>query len=245
MTEEPLRIRFVPGVMPDRWLRTWAQRVPRSPLDARPVAVVEQTAVLHDRAADMCFVRLPIDRAGLHLIPLYEEEPVVVVPRDHPVAAFAEVDLADLVGEHLLPDPVDLPGRREPGAEPGPRASEAAGQAGLTVGQAVELVAARTGLLLLPMSLARLHHRKDVVHRRVTGVAPSAVGLAWRADDDDPRLETFIGIVRGRTERSTRGRPAPEAGGRRTEREATATPRRGQGERRTPRPAGRRGRRRR
>jgi len=75
----------------------------------------------------------------------------------------------------------------------------------MTTKQAVSVVATGSGIVVVPMSVARLHHRKDVVHRPVTGVAPSRVGLAWRVDDDDPRIEDFIGIVRGRTERSTRG----------------------------------------
>ena len=75
------------------------------------------------------------------------------------------------------------------------------------------MVATGSGIVVVPMSVARLHHRKDVVHRPVTGVAPSGVGLAWRVDDDDPRIEDFIGIVRGRTERSTRGGSAQRGGG--------------------------------
>ena len=31
------------------------------------------------------------------------------------------------------------------------------------------------------------------------------VGLAWLVDNDDPWVQRFIGIVRGRTERSSRG----------------------------------------
>jgi hypothetical protein len=75
----------------------------------------------------------------------------------------------------------------------------------MTTRQAISVVATGSGIVIVPMSVARLHHRKDVVHRPVNGVAPSGVGLAWRVEDDDPRIEEFIGIVRGRTERSSRG----------------------------------------
>jgi hypothetical protein len=58
--------------------------------------------------------------------------------------------------------------------------------------------------VIVPMSVARLHHRKDLTYRPVTDVAESQIGLAWLSGTSDPRIETFIGIVRGRTERSSR-----------------------------------------
>ena len=38
--------------------------------------------VLAQGRVDMCFVRLPIDRAGLHAIPLYHEVAVAVVQKE-------------------------------------------------------------------------------------------------------------------------------------------------------------------
>ena len=54
------------------------------------------------------------------------------------------------------------------------------------------------------MSVARLHHRKDVTHRPVTDLPTTKVGLAWLVDNEDERVQAFIGIVRGRTARSSR-----------------------------------------
>ena len=79
---------------------------------------------------------------------------------------------------------------------------------GLTIRESVETVAAGTGVLVVPMSVARLHHRKDVTHRTVTDLPSTTVGLTWLVENDDPRVQTFIGIVRGRSERSSaRRRP--------------------------------------
>jgi DNA-binding transcriptional LysR family regulator len=197
------RVEFVPGVTPDKWLRVWARRLPDSPIEAVPVD--DEHAVTHLRAgsSSMALLRLPVERDGLHVIPLYEEVPVVVVAKDHVVAAFDEVDVADLAGEVLMQQPDAVP---EWAAVAGPETRErAAAMPPMSAKQAISVVAGGSGIVIVPMSVARLHHRKDVVHRPVTGVAPSGVGLAWRVDDDDPRLEEFIGIVRGRTERSTRG----------------------------------------
>ena len=83
----PFRVAFVPGVTPGKWLRTWEQRR-LGPLEAFMVEQDVQREVLYDGTADMCFVRQPVDRDGLHLIPLYSEVPVVVVPKEHPASVF-------------------------------------------------------------------------------------------------------------------------------------------------------------
>lgn len=200
---QPFRVEFVPGVTPDKWLRTWASRFPESPLEAAPVEDADAVRHLREGVTSMVLLRLPVDREGLHVIPLYEEVPVVVVAKEHVLAAFEELDVADLADEVLLQDPALVPEWAElasPDALERTRAMPA-----MTTRQAVSVVASGSGVVVVPMSVARLHHRKDVVHRPVTGVAPSPVGLAWRVDDEDPRLEDFIGVVRGRTERSSRG----------------------------------------
>ena len=86
-----------------------------------------------------------------------------------------------------------------------------------TTAAAVELVAAEVGVLVVPQSLARAHHRKDLTYRVVTDAPTSSVGLAWVRDRHTDLVEEMIGIVRGRTANSTRGRPqdspaAPRAG---------------------------------
>lgn len=79
-----------------------------------------------------------------------------------------------------------------------------------TTADAVELVAAGVGLLVVPQSLARLHHRKDLTYRPVSDAPESRIGLSWPEDETTDLVEDFIGIVRGRTVNSSRGRaPAP------------------------------------
>jgi len=202
-----LRVAFVPGVTPDKWARIWTERMPRVRLDLSPVEEAQQTAVLYDGSADMCFVRLPVDHEGLHVIPLYSEVPVVVAPKEHFVEAADEVSVLDLADEHLLQDPDQVPEWRDVATEV--RDGTRVEVPPITVKQAIETVAAGVGIVVVPMSVARLHHRKDVVHRPVTDVAESRIGLAWRRDLDDDRVETFIGIVRGRSANSSRGRTEP------------------------------------
>ncbi|MGN6577502.1 MAG: LysR family substrate-binding domain-containing protein [Nocardioides sp.] len=204
----PLRVTFVTGVVPDKWARRWDERS-TVPLVLVPKEQDEQVGALRRGEADMALVRLPVDRTGLHLIPLYTERPVVVVSAEHPVAAYDEIAVSDLAGEHLLQDPDDVPAWRDVAAEV--RDGSRYPVPPMSVRQMLESVAADAGVVVLPMSVARVHHRKDVVAVPVTGVDETQVALVWPQDADDPRLETFIGVVRGRTVRSSRGSQEPPA----------------------------------
>jgi DNA-binding transcriptional LysR family regulator len=160
--------------------------------------------MVRDRGADAALLRLPIDRTGLHAIPLYTETTVVVVPKDHLLAAAEEVsteDLADDVVLHPLDDTLDW---EQPPGRP-------AIERPATTADAIELVAAGVGLLVVPQSLARLHHRRDLTYRPVSDAPESRVALSWLEDGTTDLIEQFIGIVRGRTVNSTRGRPPTPA----------------------------------
>ncbi|MER6671642.1 LysR family substrate-binding domain-containing protein [Streptomyces sp. NPDC000983] len=197
------RLAYVPGVTPSKWVRIWNERYPDIPLELLPVTAAEAPGALRDKAADAGFVRLPVDRTFFSAIPLYTETTVVVVPKDHAAAAVEELtaeDLADEVVFHPLDDvigwdrPPGLPGFERPA----------------TVADAVELVAANVGLLVVPQSLARLHHRKDLTYRTLVDAPQSGIGLAWPEEATTEQVEDFIGVVRGRTVNSTRGRTAPQ-----------------------------------
>ncbi|WP_369373847.1 LysR family substrate-binding domain-containing protein [Streptomyces sp. cg36] len=196
------RLAYVPGVTPTKWVRIWNERLPDIPLTLVAVTPAEAFGLLRDGGADAGFVRLPVDRTDLSAIPLYTETTVVVIPKDHEISAVEEVsaeDLADEVVLHPLDDTLDW--ERPPGRPAFERPA--------TTADAVELVAAGIGLLVVPQSLARLHHRKDLTYRPVTGTPESRVALSWPEDRTTDMVEDFIGIVRGRTVNSSRGRQAP------------------------------------
>jgi DNA-binding transcriptional LysR family regulator len=196
---EAFRLLAVPGVTVNKWSRTWSERLPEVRLQLMPVEAGEAAATLLSAQADAGLVRLPVDMDVFHAISLYTEASVVVVEREHGLADLDEVTMADLAGETLLlplDDVLALP--ELPGHRP---ASTAA---------AVELVAASAGLLIVPQSLARLHHRRDLTYRVVTDAPVSSVALVWMRDRQTELVEEMIGIVRGRTANSTRGpSPAP------------------------------------
>ncbi|GAB4097862.1 LysR family substrate-binding domain-containing protein [Sinomonas halotolerans] len=175
-----LHVAFIAGVSPGKWFHRWEERFPEVPLSSGMVDDAEQLAVLRDGRADIAFVRLPVDREreGLHVIPLYEELPVVVAPKGHEIQAFEEIPLAEVEDELFEFDG-------------GPS-------------ERLDLVEGGAGLAIMPMSVVRHFNRKELRYRPVTGVDPYAVGVAWRRDNDSETVQEFIGVVRGRGAASSR-----------------------------------------
>jgi DNA-binding transcriptional LysR family regulator len=196
---EQLRVAFVPGVTPDKWKKVWWEKNPRIRFELVPIEEDLQRSVLDDGIADMVIARLPVDLdspAPLHCVRLYDEVPVVVAAKEHFVAAVDEQDVvatADLADEQLIrPHPSGWTPSADQLAFPE-----------MDVKDAIEVAASGTGIVIVPMSIARLHHRKDVVVRAVD-LEPSSVALLWLRDEDSPVHQDFVGVARGRRASSSR-----------------------------------------
>ena len=184
---------------------------------------IERKDVPENPFAHMSIVRpdrepASTDGEKYHSIRLYEELPVVILPVDHVLTVLDEVPVEELAEEFLLQPASDIPAYEEVS-----RAwRESAGRIvpeGLTDKETIELVAAGVGLYIVPMSIARFYHRKDLTYRPVAGLDTYPVHLVWpRAPKGEPRseelealLQDFIGIVRGRTATSDRGSETRQA----------------------------------
>ncbi|TQK31382.1 LysR family substrate-binding domain-containing protein [Arthrobacter sp. SLBN-53] len=210
MTQPSLAVGYIPGATPAKWARVWTERHPDIALRLSAVEAADAADAVRTRAVDVALLRPPADPGGLAVIPLYAETTVVVLPADHLLTALDEVSAADLADEPVV-IPLDdvvgwsagLPVEHRPE----------------TTKDATELVAAGMGLLVVPQSLARLHHRKDLSYRPISDAPACPVALAFPDGEQTPLVEEFIGIVRGRKSSSSRGRaePAPK----RTAREKT------------------------
>lgn len=191
--------------------------------EATEHAPIERKDVPENPFAHMSIVRpdrepASADGEKYHSIRLYEELPVVILPVDHVLTVLDEVPVEELAEEFLLQPASDIPAYEEVS-----RAwRESAGRIvpeGLTDKETIELVAAGVGLYIVPMSIARFYHRKDLTYRPVAGLDLYPVHLVWpRAPKGEPRseelealLQDFIGIVRGRTATSERGSETRQA----------------------------------
>lgn len=205
-----------------------ASAVSKTPAEATEHAPIERTTIERKDVPENPFAHMSIvrpdrepastDGEKYHSIRLYEELPVVILPVDHVLTVLDEVPVEELAEEFLLQPASDIPAYEEVS-----RAwRESAGRIvpeGLTDKETIELVAAGVGLYIVPMSIARFYHRKDLTYRPVAGLDTYPVHLVWpRAPKGEPRseelealLQDFIGIVRGRTATSDRGSETRQA----------------------------------
>ncbi|MBN3507350.1 LysR family substrate-binding domain-containing protein [Mycolicibacterium nivoides] len=212
MTPQSLTLGYVPGGTPAKWARIWAERHPDVPLQLCAVDAADAADAVRAGTVDVALLRPSADMSGLALIPLYEETTVAVVPTDHLLSAVDEITAADLDGEPtLLPLDDAVAWAGAPGTPVDHRPE--------TTKDAIELVAAGMGALIVPQSLARLYHRKDLTYRPIVDAPSCPVSLAFPEGPQPELVEEFIGIVRGRKPGSSRGQaqPAPK----RTAREKT------------------------
>lgn len=181
-------VAFVVGATPGKWARVWNERLADVALNLVASEQEDALAMLRSGSADVALVRLPIDldfdgERPLAAIPLYTERAVVVVPKEHALAESDSVLLDDVSGESRVAG-----GWRD----------------------SIELVAANLGVAIMPQSVARALTRRDVVATLVEDGPEWQVAVAWRDGSVDPYVEEFIGIVRGRTARSSRGTAADD-----------------------------------
>lgn len=179
-----MKLTFVDGASPDKWLRVWRDRHRADPIDAAPVDEANQFAALDAGEADLAIVRVRDDaeairaaRARGFAIELYRERSVVVVPRDHVYAEAESLSVTDLDELERTPEQA-------------------------TVADTLAVTAAGVGVVVVPMSVARVHHRKDLVPIELSDGSEWPVLLVWR--DDSDLIQDFVGITRGRGANSSR-----------------------------------------
>lgn len=186
-----LRVTYVAGVVPGKWIDRFTERYPQIELSVQRLDEGDPLAALASDEADVVFVRFatgenPRDDTR-HVIPLYAETEVVCAAKDHDIEyldqSVSAAELAEFEHLDLADYPVAVGG----------------------VAMAMEVVSSGGFVARMPMSLARLHARKDVLYREVHDGEPTQIGVAWLKDTEKSEMiDEFIGVVRGRSANSSR-----------------------------------------
>lgn len=219
-TAPTLRVAYETGMMPAKWFDRWRDRLPGARLQDTQVESGTWSQML-GQAQDVALIRLPAhpkpgsqDLEGLRghhrAVPAYQELQVAVLPTDHELTLLDDLSITDLADERLVHDLTDLPEHRpsptgagtdDDGAPLPPL--EARGPEDV-----MEYVAAGIGLAVVPMSIARFFHRKDLTYRVVEDLPGIDVVVVWPQDleeETEAMVQDLVGVVRGRKKDSSRG----------------------------------------
>ncbi|MFG3250628.1 LysR family transcriptional regulator [Streptomyces sp. NPDC048187] len=181
-------------------IAAFARRRPDWRAEMRQASWSNPSAGLADSDVDVALVRLPFPgQEALRVVELFSEPRCVVLPEGHPLAARETIDFRELRDEPFVAAPPETGAWRAYWLA----ADERDGHP-VRVGAVTEhpddwltAIANGYGVALAPESAARFYTRPGVVHRPVTGIAPSRVGVAWDpADDADPVVRDFVRCCR-------------------------------------------------
>jgi DNA-binding transcriptional LysR family regulator len=190
-TRSELSIGFMPGITLGPMVRWLRDRHPELDVRLLRTGWDDQVRVLHDGRADLSIVRLPIERRGLVIRPLFTEPRVVALPVDHRLAGKTTLRISDLAAEHLLQDPDAVPEWRDIADEvrTGDRLRNPEIR---SVEEKLDLVAAGAGIVVIPASTAAFYTQAGVTTVPLEGVAPNEVAMAWPAGRTSPLITEFV-----------------------------------------------------
>jgi DNA-binding transcriptional LysR family regulator len=193
-----LRVGFVGSallsIVPGTVERFRASR-PGVAIELRERSTVDQLRAVGAGVIDVGLVRPPIDDDGeLRAETVLRERTVAALPAGHPLARLGRVSLGRLAAEPLVLFPRDqAPGFHDlliaalASTGAGPRVVQYAPEM-LTI---IGLVAAGTGVSLVPASVSRLA-LDGVTYRQVTGAPRSELVAITRARDDSALARAFV-----------------------------------------------------
>ncbi|GAA1782242.1 LysR substrate-binding domain-containing protein [Leucobacter iarius] len=207
----PLRLGFARGVAPTKWANRWKAIFPETPLVLVPLTPAGRLPAGED-PVDVLLERVAPggeaesssgeDRTR-HGVRLYVESLALVLPVEHELAEATVIEPDDLTLVHLL----DHPDHAAEWPEPQPWADPS--WAPKNVRAALELVGTGLGGILLPLPFAR-----HLVNKRAHVIVPlspifelpgTEIWASWDRSRDDATVQQFVGVLRGRTGRSSRG----------------------------------------
>lgn len=153
---------------------------------------------LHHGELDAIFIALPFEEAQVVTKPVYEEAFVVLLPKNHPLAAKSSVAETDLENENVM-----LLGEghcfRDQILQMCPTCNQSNGFGQTVEGTSLEtirhMVASGMGITILPSTATQIHHYDDtLVVRPFRDVSPKrTVALAWRMSF--PRTKAVDAII--------------------------------------------------
>jgi DNA-binding transcriptional LysR family regulator len=192
------------GVIRTRVLAAFEAAYPSVEVTLRAYDLAEPAAGLLDRSSDIALLRPPVDAPGIATQHVAEEPRVFVLPEGHPLAGSAQLGLADVAGLPWVAAPLAVDGcaparwRDDWLMSPRPGGDvPVIGAVARTIEEWREHIAAGRGISLCPASSEAFSARPGIVFVPSFGVPPTALHVAWRADDLRPQVLAFVKLAGG------------------------------------------------
>ncbi|KAA0022073.1 LysR family transcriptional regulator [Antrihabitans cavernicola] len=178
-----------------RGLLTELEKASGQQLEFHTAPWSDPTCGLATRKSDLALLWLPLpDRERYTSRELRTEERWVLMPETHRLAESETVDFADIVDETFIALPMDAGPLRDywlatdarGGRKPVVGAEES------TPEQTVEAVGLGLGICILAEDNLPLYRWPGITARKLTGIDPCVLTLAWRVDDDRSSVLDFV-----------------------------------------------------
>ena len=185
-----------------RLLAAFERAYPQVELRLLAFDLTEPACGLLDRSTDVALLRPPVAAAGIELRQVDEEPRVFVLPAGHPLATRDALTLADVAGlpwvaADLADDGCDSARWRDdwlinprPGGD-----VPVIGAVARTIEEWREHIVAGHGISLCPASAETHNARPGIVFVPGKDTPPTALCVAWRADDNRPAVRSFVEFV--------------------------------------------------
>lgn len=169
-----LVVAFTPGLRVSDAVRAFSLSRPEVQIDLMRLQWWEQDGPLRDGRADVGLLRRPFDDSDLQTIRVGSEQKLACLPAGHPLSGRPVLRVADLADEDMLDSK-------------SPHVS--------SIEEKFELIAAGTGVAMVPVSVASAYPRADLVYIPVEDSEPVETCLVVRAGRQDSHLSDFLTIA--------------------------------------------------
>jgi DNA-binding transcriptional LysR family regulator len=188
-------VAFMPGLTVTDPVRALAGAHPEIEVEVLRTTWLDQVEVLLDGRADIGYVRMPIDVAGLHTEYLFSEPRLAALPATHRLAGRDFVRLFELAGENMLQHTSGIPEWQTIMADRSGQVPVLAGMGFRNVEEKLEAVAAGRGVSVLPESAARYYYRQDIAYLPIADIPDNEVRLAWNTNRRNPLTIEFAKLA--------------------------------------------------
>lgn len=197
----PLRVGFQGAIYDSvaRAIRQFERDNPRTSVQIQELPLGDPFSDVLAGRVDAAVVLLPVEEPDLTVGPVFSRYPqTLAVTADDPLAIREEITAEELSRIRLIdiagPAPEYWRRVHSPVTTPNGAVIEKRGHAH-TVQEGLSQVAAGRGGLILCSATAALNPRPDIRFIPISGLAHSALGLAWRTDCESPRIRRFSKTV--------------------------------------------------